>query len=114
MTPHAQWDALMALHGKTTPGEWCAVNSFGKLEIAKHKYDRHPICGDIHNIAGHYGVGDDDAAFIVAAHNSLPALVAEYRRMREALEVIATCPPEAVHLMPLAAQAALRGAKGET
>lgn len=27
---------------------------------------------------------------------------------REALEVIATCPPEAVHLMPLAAQAALR------
>lgn len=31
----------------------------------------------------------------------------EVARLREALDVIATCPPEAVHLMPLAAQAAL-------
>ena len=28
-------------------------------------------------------------------------------RYREALQIVASCPPEAVHLMPLAAQAAL-------
>lgn len=37
------------------------------------------------------------------------AAEAENRRLREALDVIATCPAEAVHLMPLAAQAALAG-----
>ncbi len=35
------------------------------------------------------------------------ALRSENARLREALQVIATCPPAAVHLMPLAAQAAL-------
>ena len=39
------------------------------------------------------------------------AAEAENRRLREALDVIATCPAEAVHLMPLAAQAALAGEK---
>jgi hypothetical protein len=37
------------------------------------------------------------------------AAESENRRLREALDVIATCPAEAVHLMPLAAQAALAG-----
>ena len=32
----------------------------------------------------------------------------------EALDVIATCPSEAVHLMPLAAQAALADSGGES
>jgi hypothetical protein len=36
----------------------------------------------------------------------------EILRLREALDVIATCPAEAVHLMPLAAQAALSGCAG--
>jgi hypothetical protein len=57
--------------------------------------------------------GNWGGATIHTVERCRDALAAEYRRMREALEVIATCPPEAVHLMPLAAQAALRGAKGE-
>jgi hypothetical protein len=36
-------------------------------------------------------------------------LAAEVRQLREALDIIAKCPAEAVHLMPLAAQAALTG-----
>ena len=32
-----------------------------------------------------------------------------YQDLRAALELIAACPPDAVHLMPLAAQAALSG-----
>jgi hypothetical protein len=41
-------------------------------------------------------------------------LRAENARMREGLEIIATCPDEAVHLMPLAAQAALAPTKEGT
>ena len=48
-------------------------------------------------------------ALFQATHNVHHSWVAEVTRLREALEVIATCPPEAVHLMPLAAQAALSG-----
>lgn len=36
------------------------------------------------------------------------ALRTQNAKLREALEIVATCPPEALHLMPLAAQAMLR------
>ena len=37
----------------------------------------------------------------------ITALEAKVERLREALAVIRDCPPDAVHLMPLAADAAL-------
>jgi len=40
------------------------------------------------------------------------AAQAEISKYREALDIIATCPPDAVHLMPLAAQAALATSDG--
>ncbi len=48
----------------------------------------------------------------VAEHRqvTIQDMVGERAVLREALDVIATCPPDAVHLMPLAAQAALRPA----
>lgn len=47
-------------------------------------------------------------------HRDNHRLAVEIRRLREALQVIADCPPEAVHLMPLAAQAALAGNEPRT
>jgi hypothetical protein len=74
MTPHAQWDALMALHEKSTPGEWF-INHHGDVRVR--------VDDETDADAGIYPL---DTAFIVAAHNLLPALAAEYRRMRDALE----------------------------
>lgn len=62
-------------------------------------------------------IQDDESSEVLWAQNLIDAIAAalaakegEIQRLREALGVIADCPPTAVHLMPLAAQAALSGA----
>lgn len=49
----------------------------------------------------------------IAHERVLAAQAREIARLREALGIIAECPPEAVHLMPLAAQAALSGKEAQ-
>ena len=110
--PDDPLDILDRAHAASAGGEWCAVPDPGdECEVCSEPQDTFP-----HMIAvGSVGVAliltdekeDANAAFIVAAHNLWPAVAEELRALREALGIIATCPPEAVHLMPLAAQAAL-------
>lgn len=88
-------DELGRLHAASTPGDWKAFDEVQMMRIGKLFFEVFP----------------NDAAFIVAAHNHLPALLATLREMREALDIIATCPDDAVHLMPMAAQAALSRAR---
>ncbi len=97
-----QLDALMALHERTNSGEWLAEvdrvvrqgsSGFGRIVLKD---------------ADCY-----DTAFIAAAHNSLPAIAAAYRRMVEALEKIDRNPYEPASTHVVVARNALRTARGE-
>ena len=80
-------DALEQLHAATTPGPWrqcrpCGVRRAGCDIVWAASNRELPLFG-----------GDDvtcstnaDAAFIAAAHEAVPALIAEVRRLRRALE----------------------------
>jgi hypothetical protein len=83
-------DALMRLHGETVQGEWkacraCTGRGSG-CRIVWAPDGNHTIfeSGDAAEVPT---TGTPaDAAFVVAAHNSLPALVAEVRALREVAE----------------------------
>jgi hypothetical protein len=80
MTPHAQWDALMALWEKASGGTW----------IHHPNMQHDPVDAEWWGeVEGVDVEKDRNLAFIVAAHNALPALAAESRRMREALDLAA-------------------------
>ncbi len=70
MTPHAQWDALMA----QVPG----------VTALPLRYDLSDRC--VYDARGYLFAQIDDpqnAKYMVDAANMIPALAAEYRRMRE-------------------------------
>lgn len=68
---------LEALVARATPGEW------------RHTDKRWVVVGDHANIAQCHDRPSENAQLIVAAVNALPALIADWRRMRKALEEIA-------------------------
>ncbi len=79
----AQLDALMALHEKSTPGTWSSEWDYDDGDRIVTNVE-----GRITHHVARGSILDEDLAFIIAAHNQLPALAAEYRRMAEALEEI--------------------------
>ena len=80
-------------------GEWKVCDSFciwtppaatsrGKQRAPnehEHKYDPTVLAGDGWHGSGDLIISDEDAAFIAAARTDVPQLVAEIRRLRDAL-----------------------------
>jgi hypothetical protein len=80
----ARIKGLRGLLSKATPGTWIAQGSFIH-DNTLHEESRHPsrtacvaTCHPLHGT----NQSEDDAAFIAAAHNDLPALLDEIDRLR--------------------------------
>jgi len=93
------------LHAATTPGEWLARTQYNYgpeyYTVCSIGFDdlvATPMTEELQSIETQ---GDDkyiqaDSDFITKAHNTMPALVAEIRRLRAALVEIAACPSDSV------------------
>lgn len=88
-------DALEALLGKATPGPW-GQEPFGLIvSQEENESGKHALIAD--------PTGDANAALIVAAVNSLPALIARVRELeRERVHAIASARRDAEHDAALA------------
>lgn len=74
------YERLKAAHDQATPGEWEVRSAYSHAVMANGA--QVAITGDIMQVDQDRPLAN--AAFIVAAHNELPALLAENERLREA------------------------------
>lgn len=88
MTDNNSFDNLRTLHVATTPGEWGLEPSGLPLIDDEPRY---VIVAGNADVASDV-LGSHDAAFIVAAHNELPALLAERDALSAVIEEIRDLP----------------------
>jgi hypothetical protein len=90
MTPQIDLDELQRLLDAATPGEWLAHSAYishddGSWSITSTNSAMEVVDGYSDPSMGDNSVrlSRADAEFIAVAHNALPALIVEVRRLRE-------------------------------